>query len=622
MNLPGPQRGESITSSGRARAGSGAAGAGGALALLVVLAGCSSPLWRSSSWGPLGEAPGDLAPRAREERLRRVDALILERFTSSTTPPPNAASGSATPPSVPTAPTSAMIVEPGAAMPSAESVRLRYAGVERVSVSLAQARASALENNLDLRVAVVDPRIATESEAVERAKFDAVFTPSATFSSVDTPGLPGSFEGQQDQFSAGAGVSVPLRTGGRASVNLTQNVSGGDSPLLSADPIYASALTFSIAQPLLRGAGREVNVASIRIAGLNQQIAEARTKLSVVTQLANVERAYWRVFAARRELDVRQQQYDLAQAQLERARRRVRGGDASEVEVTRAESGLAERLEAIIIAETNVLTTQRELKRIANIPGLDVSTTVYVETQTQPEPREFELDTARLLALARESRMELLETELAILADTLNIDVARNQVLPQLDIVGSYGVQGIGTGFGSNVRRAGNADFQNYSVGVQGSIPLGNEAAEAGERRAVFVRVQRLATRQARLQVVEQDVLDAVDRVRSTWQRIMASRQATILAARTLQGEQRQFEVGRRTSTDVLDAAARLADSQSAEIRALTDYQIAQVDLAVATGTVLGQSNVSWSPEPATEGPEATTPPATTPAPAPSAPTP
>lgn len=77
-----------------------------------------------------------------------------------------------------------------------------------------------------------------------------------------------------------------------------------------------------------------------------------------------------------------------------------------------------------------------------------------------------------------------------------------------------------------------------------------------------------------------------------------------LAAARTYEAEQRQFDAGSRTSTDVLDAAARLADAQSSEIRAIADYQIAQVDLAFATGTVLGQGQVEFSPLDPREGRE------------------
>ncbi len=57
------------------------------------------------------------------------------------------------------------------------------------------------------------------------------------------------------------------------------------------------------------------------------------------------------------------------------------------------------------------------------------------------------------------------------------------------------------------------------------------------------------------------------------------------------------------TSTDVLDAATRLAEAQLAEIQAVVDYQIAQVDLAAATGTLLGAAKVTWEPSRPVEQP-------------------
>jgi hypothetical protein len=68
------------------------------------------------------------------------------------------------------------------------------------------------------------------------------------------------------------------------------------------------------------------------------------------------------------------------------------------------------------------------------------------------------------------------------------------------------------------------------------------------------------------------------------------------LNARVLDAERRQFDAGLRTSRDVLDADARLADAKLSEIRALVEYQIAQIDLAVSTGTLLGQAKVDWQP--------------------------
>jgi outer membrane protein TolC len=108
--------------------------------------------------------------------------------------------------------------------------------------------------------------------------------------------------------------------------------------------------------------------------------------------------------------------------------------------------------------------------------------------------------------------------------------------------------------------------------------------------------VQRLGTREARRQSIRTEVFDALDGLTQSWQRILAARLETILAARTLAAEERQFDVGLRTSTDVLDASASLADAQSREVAALASYQISLVDIAFATGTSLGAARIRWEP--------------------------
>ena len=139
-------------------------------------------------------------------------------------------------------------------------------------------------------------------------------------------------------------------------------------------------------------------------------------------------------------------------------------------------------------------------------------------------------------------------------------------------------------------------NFEDHRFGLQLLVPLGNVAAKSRLRRALFQRRQRLATRQNRKTLIEIEVLNAIDQLEANWQRILASRQNAILSGRLFEAEKRQFEFGLRTSTDVLDAQTKFADAQSAEILALAEYQIAQVDLAFATGTLLGAAKVRWEP--------------------------
>ncbi len=531
------------------------------LVALVVLPGCRDLF-----------SPDDhLALRTPLDRLRTIDRMELAGRSQS--PPVSVEAATAELVS------SVLNVDPDA---------------ETLSIDLARVRAAALANNLDLQVQLIDPAIAASTVDEEEAKFEATFTGSARLTQTESPTEFATQSSSSDIRSLDLGVRIPLRNGTTARVDIPFSRSATNNQFSLLNPAYGQDVRFSVSQPLLRNAGTRVNAHSIRVARYQQQITDARTKLEAIRILANADRAYWRLFAANRELEVRQQEYELAVEQLGTAERKFTAGDVPEIEVTRAQSGLASRLEAIIIAETLVRTRQRELKRIMNDGALPISSDIRLAVATEPDPVGLDLSAEALCEEAIANRMEMLELELQIAQDASTIDFQRNQALPLVTLDYSYALGGLST----SRRRAWDqieaSTFDTWSIGLGAEVPIGNQAARARVHQAVLTRLQRLATRELRAQSIRQEVLDALDRLDQDWQRILAARQAAILAGRTLEAERRQFDQGLRTSTDVLDAATQLADAQSAEIQALADYQIAQVDIAFATGTLLGHGRVRW----------------------------
>ncbi|MBX3402838.1 MAG: TolC family protein [Phycisphaeraceae bacterium] len=536
---------------------------------------------------PLGSIDSDYGRKAPAERLRQLERFESERYRAPETP---AAEG---------------------APDAVSAVRRRFEGLERVELTLEEVRAATLARNLDLRIALIEPVRASERLREEEARFEAVFRPRIGYRETDSPTLDVTASNQQDSGFIGGAVDIPLRTGGRVSVDLAATRSETNNPFFTLNTAYTSDLTLSLSHPLLRGAGRRVNTYSIRVASYQDQITQARTKLEVVRQLAAADRAYWLLDAVRRSLDVAQQQYELAVDQLARARRRVDAGDLPEIEVVRAEAGVAERLEAIIRAENAVLNQQRALKRLINQQGLELHTPTMIVPTSQPDPVRYEFDGPELADGAVARRMEMLELELQIALDSSGIEFAKNQALPAVALDYRYNIGGLGATFSdANDQLRGN-DFESWSVSLSGEVPLGNEGAKARVQQAILSRLQRLATREAREQAIRLEVLNAADNVDAGWQRIMAARQNALAAGRAFRAEQRQFDVGASTSTDVLSAAARLADAQRSEIVALLDYQVSLVDLAYATGTLLGAAKLEWAPLDPRGGPdEDPTPPA------------
>jgi outer membrane protein TolC len=192
--------------------------------------------------------------------------------------------------------------------------------------------------------------------------------------------------------------------------------------------------------------------------------------------------------------------------------------------------------------------------------------------------------------------MEMLELELQIAEDISTIDYMHNQALPLVSLDYRYNINGLGDSRGNSYDLLFDKRFEDHRVGLQMLVPLGNEAAKSRLRQAFYQRRQRLASRDNREALIELEVLNAIDQLEANWQRIMASRQSAILDGRLFEAEKRQFELGLGTSTDVLQAQTNFANSQSAEILALAEYQISLVDLSYATGTLLGAAKVRWEP--------------------------
>jgi outer membrane protein len=476
---------------------------------------------------------------------------------------------------------------------------------KKITLSIEQCRAMTLKNNLDLKVQLIEPTIAAKQVSAEEAKFESSFFTNLSYSKIDQPSVVVQQAQKYETQTADLGVQVPLQTGGTVNFDLadnrtkiTSNFVDQNGNVISTNNAtnYTPTTTFSISQPLLRGAGKRVNTYSIRVLEYQRHITDAMTKLEVIRVLANADRGYWRLYAARKELEVRQQEYESAQAQLAQTRRMVALGEKAAVEETRSEAGVAERLDGIIKAKKALADRQRELKQIMTEAGLGIDSPVLVVPMTEPDPVRYDINKERLSASAVENRMEMLEVELQLAQDSSTVDYYRNQTLPLAALDYTYNMNGIGAARSDAYDMMFDRASESHRVGMSLIVPLGNEAAKNRLLEAQYRKRQRLLSKENRRVQIEMEVLGAIEQLEANWQSILAGRQNSILAGRLYEAEKRQFTLGLRTATDVLDAQAKFANAQSTEIRALTEYQIAQVDLAYATGTLLGAAKVRWEP--------------------------
>lgn len=474
-------------------------------------------------------------------------------------------------------------------------------------LSIDDIRALAIKNNLAIQIARFDPEISGQVLREEAAKFDRTFFASAKYSSKDSPIISDDnvqfstnnpsldkekvkltlLEQQKQALDFDVGVKLPLRSGGTVTLSspLTRQRSQG---LIDSDE-YRSALRFSFSQPLLRNAGRDVNEASINIAQVNQSIDRLKTRLKTIRVIATTDKSYWKLYEKWAVLDVRRNQYEYANENLKMVERRVEEGLTAKVEISRAQIGVAERMDSLVVADTDVKLAQRLLQFYLNDIDDEAIDENRIIPMTEPNLLKYDFDRKALFQEALQNRIDLLEQELKLSADLIKIDYLENQTLPLFTLDYQYGaLSDTGNQFNQSYNQIFNGDFNDWSIGLKFEMPFTNEARKAKLDRAVQQRMQRLSTQQLRTLAIKREIHDALDTVEQNWKRILLARKQVLVAGINYEAELKQFSEGLRTMTEVLETLTKLGEAQVKEIKAIVNYQIALVDAAYATGTLLG----------------------------------
>lgn len=258
--------------------------------------------------------------------------------------------------------------------------------------------------------------------------------------------------------------------------------------------------------------------------------------------------------------------------------------------------GVADRFEALIIAETNLKRANRQLQFLLNDISDNPSLEAIFLPTTPPNLVKYDIDRKKLMSDALGGRIELLTQELKLSADLASINYLENQTLPLFTVDYQYGaLSNTFDSFESTYNGMFNSDFNDWYLGFKFELPISNEVNKSRLDRAIQQRNQRFTTKALQELTIKKEIYNAVDQIEQNWQRILAARQQVLIAGINYEAELKQFNEGIRTMTEVLETLTRLGEAQIKEIKAIGDYQIALVDTAYATGTLLGYSKLDFT---------------------------
>jgi outer membrane protein TolC len=477
----------------------------------------------------------------------------------------------------------------------------------------------ALAQNLDIKLEKINPTIQQWGVVNAQGVYDPVLSSQFQYNDNHQPLDPSTATSlgmnslETKQLQAQLGLNGKLPTG--ATYNFTYNDTralGTQNPngSLVTNFVYTGGAVAQLTQPLLKNSGFGVNSAAIRVARKNKQIEQETFVLKVMTIVTSVENAYYELVYAIENHKAVIEDFNRAKQLLTENRRRVDVGMMSPLDVVQAEAGVAEREEAVITAAQTIKNNENALKRLISQDVMEFRGMGLLPVD-YPGVQAVELDVSRSIRTALEKRPEYIQAKQQCDLRDIVVKYNRNQLWPQVDLVGSYGFNarspyGIptptggpfpfppstGGTFSDFLGSLRERDNPTWGVGVVLSFPLGNRQA-----RATY-HISRLQSMQAviNLKATEQNIIVAVDnavaQVQTNLKRVDATRAASRLGLESLNAEEKKLRAGTSTSFLVLQAQSQLAAAKSSEIRARADYDESLANLALAEGTTLEKNQI------------------------------
>lgn len=472
-------------------------------------------------------------------------------------------------------------------------------------LSLRESFNLALSRNLDLQIEQLNTDIAgfnlsgaygvyVPSVSV-RAQHDFLSEPADL--DPKKSGLDFPYEMQNDTVQPGLNGKLPIGltygvTGYTREDNVRTLLGTPPDSFIRNTNNYFSEGRIDLQQHLLRDFWIDSEREQILLRRRDLRISQQVLRFQIMKTVLAVELSYDDLLAAREAVRVQEKTLELREQLLKETRRRVEVGDLPPLDAEQAETQLENTLTALTAARELYVAQQNGLKSLLTD---DFKSLVDVELVPTDPLLAVEQDVNRSESFLRAMslRPDLIQARLAVEKGDVEVRFRKNQLFPNLDLIGTYGGLGVGDQVGSSINNALSFGNQEYSYGVVLSFPLSNITERNAYRASKAAR--RIA--QLQLQRAEQDVLvqiaNFVNQAQSRFSQVTSTRKARVYAEAALAAEVKKLQNGLSTAFFVLQLQEILTAARTAEVQALADYNKIVAQLSFAEGDILEKHHLS-----------------------------
>ncbi len=466
-----------------------------------------------------------------------------------------------------------------------------------LKIAMVDCVAMALKNNSEIQLKKIAPKVEDANVKISYSKFD----PTLSFDYLmeddtdnsDNP-LFGPNPTKVRTNLINFGYDQTLISGTRLAIDFdtTRTRSNYNNSFQAINPVFDSFASLTVTQPLMRGFGFTVTQADFLIAKNNKLRSLQDFKDGVMKTLTDVKKAYY-------DFQYSQEQYSTAVVSLKRVedlhlinKEKYAKGLASNVDLLQSESETARFEQAVASAEGVMKRAEDDLKYITNLVNDEALWNSDIELLDVISYEKHKIDIIDSLDKSFSYRPDYEAARIDLKSKDISVVYYKNGTLPIVDLVGSYGFNGLAQQFEKDMGILGSGMYQDWTIGVSVKMPLENLDAKGKYEKSKLEKEKALISFKRLEQKIILEVRNAVRDVDIRYRVLEASIKNKESEIKNYEAQSARFRAGLVSTHDIIDFQEKLARAEVNYAASVIDYNKALIDLAKVEGMMLINDNI------------------------------
>lgn len=451
-----------------------------------------------------------------------------------------------------------------------------------------------LKNNSEIKIKRIEPKIKEDDVKIAKGDFEPTFKIDYNLRDNAKPSssaLSGANVSKTQDMDYNAKVSGKFVTGTEYDLEFINERLKSNSSFQSINPSYTTEPKITITQPLFRDFGIMVNTADISIARNNREQSQEGFKDAVMSEVSKAKISFYAYMFSLEEYSIAQSSLERAKDLLDINKARYDKGLVSSVDLLETEASLAEREKSLISSESSLKKAEDNLKLITNlVDDPEVWNAKLELIDGKPQFNETKADLLDSLKNAFSFRPDYSIAKSDLKNRDIKIATAKNALLPTVDLVTSFGLNGLGKDYQAALEKIDD-DFKDWEVGFKVSVPWGGgERAKFDQRN--LEKVQALLSFKRLEQKIILEVRDKVRELDLQARQVKAAKLNLETEEKNYAAQKERYAGGQVSTHDMLDYQDKLARAELDYIKALIDHNVALVNLDKSEGLTLARNDI------------------------------